>query len=59
MVATIRGLRQGGASYRMIATAAGVSMGSVHFALTGSDARAAAEIEAGGDEQVGAEVQDS
>ena len=33
-VATIRSLRQGGASYRKIATAAGVSIGSIRIALT-------------------------
>jgi len=36
-VATIRRLRQGGASYRKIATAAGVSIGSIRIALTDID----------------------
>ena len=36
-VATIRSLRQGGASYRKIATAAGVSIGSIRIALTEID----------------------
>ncbi len=36
-VATIRGLREGGASYRTIATAAGVSMGSIRTALTDTE----------------------
>ena len=37
IVATIRGLREGGASYRTIATAVRVSMGSIRTALTDTD----------------------
>jgi prepilin-type processing-associated H-X9-DG protein len=55
MVAAIRGLREGGASYRGIATAAGVSMGSIRIALTDSDAAAGAEIGDDRDTQTGAE----
>ncbi len=44
MVPTVGGLPRGGASYRMIITAAGVSMGSVHLALTGGDAQVGADV---------------